>query len=152
MVVVDFMHEWELGVWKALLIHLIHLLMAPNVAKVHQLDFRFVWSHPIFNSVILMVSQISEHPSFWERHYSEISFQCFKLNETCCSWLWRYSSGNKPYVMKWDIELKVFDSVLFQHFKVSFWLLTMKPSSLFCLWHAGCIHFPSLKCILKSCS
>jgi hypothetical protein len=45
MLVVDFMHEWELGVWKALLIHLIRLLTAQNIAKVHQLDFRFVSTH-----------------------------------------------------------------------------------------------------------
>lgn len=42
MLVVDFMHEFELGVWKALFTHLIRLLHAqPNgVALVVELDRR----------------------------------------------------------------------------------------------------------------
>jgi hypothetical protein len=40
MLVVDFMHDWELGVWKALLIHLIRLVTAQSVAAVQTLDFR----------------------------------------------------------------------------------------------------------------
>lgn len=46
MAVVDFMHEWELGVWKALLIHLIRLVTAQGAKAVVDLDFRcalFSW-------------------------------------------------------------------------------------------------------------
>jgi hypothetical protein len=42
MLVVDFMHEFELGVWKALFIHLIRMLHATDAAKVHELDRRYV--------------------------------------------------------------------------------------------------------------
>lgn len=43
MLVVDFMHEFELGVWKALFTHLIRLLYAQKngVARVAELDHRY---------------------------------------------------------------------------------------------------------------
>lgn len=44
MLVVDFMHEFELGVWKALFTHLIRILhaAAPHARRVAELDERFV--------------------------------------------------------------------------------------------------------------
>ena len=40
MLVVDLMHEFELGVWKALFIHLLHILEAVNKTLVDELDRR----------------------------------------------------------------------------------------------------------------
>ena len=40
MFVVDLMHEFELGVWKALFIHLLRILDATNKALVNELDRR----------------------------------------------------------------------------------------------------------------
>ena len=42
MLVVDFMHEFELGIWKALLVHLIRILYAaaPSGRLVADLDKR----------------------------------------------------------------------------------------------------------------
>jgi hypothetical protein len=42
MLVVDLMHEFELGVWKSLFMHLIRILYAaaPNGSQVAQLDER----------------------------------------------------------------------------------------------------------------
>jgi hypothetical protein len=44
MLVVDLMHEFELGVWKALFIHLIRILhaAAPHGVLVAELDRRYV--------------------------------------------------------------------------------------------------------------
>jgi len=44
MLVVDFMHEFELGVWKALFVHLIWILyaVAPSGRLVDLLDERYV--------------------------------------------------------------------------------------------------------------
>ena len=44
MLVVDFMHEVELGVWKALFIHLVRILdaAAPNGRLVALLDKRYI--------------------------------------------------------------------------------------------------------------
>jgi hypothetical protein len=49
MLVVDFMHEFELGVWKALFIHLIRILYAaaPGAKLVAVLDERYVQSFSI---------------------------------------------------------------------------------------------------------
>jgi hypothetical protein len=40
MLVVDLMHEFELGVWRALLIHLVRILTAENAALVNEMDYR----------------------------------------------------------------------------------------------------------------
>jgi hypothetical protein len=40
MLVVDLMHEFELGVWKALFIHLLRMLEAHDKALVGELDRR----------------------------------------------------------------------------------------------------------------
>jgi hypothetical protein len=42
MLVVDIMHEFELGVWKALFIHLLRILEAVDKALIHELDRRYV--------------------------------------------------------------------------------------------------------------
>jgi hypothetical protein len=42
MLTVDFLHEVELGVWKALSTHLIRMLHACGKDKVHQFDERYV--------------------------------------------------------------------------------------------------------------
>jgi hypothetical protein len=38
--VVDLMHEVELGIWKALFIHLLHILDCKNESLKHELDRR----------------------------------------------------------------------------------------------------------------
>lgn len=40
MLVVDLMHEFELGVWKALFVHLLRILNAEGPMLVHTLDQR----------------------------------------------------------------------------------------------------------------
>jgi hypothetical protein len=42
MLLIDLLHEFVLGVWKALFIHLIRMLMAYNKALVNELDRRCV--------------------------------------------------------------------------------------------------------------
>jgi hypothetical protein len=41
MLVVDLMHKFELGVWKALFIHLLRILATTNPALLHELDQRY---------------------------------------------------------------------------------------------------------------
>ena len=43
MFAVDLMHDFELGVWKALFIHLIRILTAVDKNLVHELDRRCVF-------------------------------------------------------------------------------------------------------------
>jgi hypothetical protein len=42
MLVPDILHEFELGVWKAVFTHLIHMLYSINDDLVHELDHRYV--------------------------------------------------------------------------------------------------------------
>lgn len=37
----DFMHEWELGVWKAVFIHILHLLVALGGDAIQTFDARY---------------------------------------------------------------------------------------------------------------
>jgi hypothetical protein len=46
MLVVDLMHEFELGVWKALFIHLLRMLNATDKALIHELDHRYTLYPP----------------------------------------------------------------------------------------------------------
>ena len=48
MLVVDLLHEFELGVWKALFIHLLRILEAQNPALLHKLDQRCMSFYYIF--------------------------------------------------------------------------------------------------------
>jgi len=50
---VDLMHEVELGVWKALLIHLFRILEADNENHLHDVDKRLNldFSHPYYNLI-----------------------------------------------------------------------------------------------------
>lgn len=41
MLVVDLLHEFELGVWKAIFTHLLRMLQSLEESKVHELDRRF---------------------------------------------------------------------------------------------------------------
>jgi hypothetical protein len=42
MLVVDLLHEFELGVWKALFIHLLRILHAANKTSISELNRRYV--------------------------------------------------------------------------------------------------------------
>lgn len=44
MLVVDMMHEFELGVWKSVFTHLIRLLTAVGHTMVAELDSRFMFT------------------------------------------------------------------------------------------------------------
>lgn len=46
------MHEFELGVWKALLIHLLRMLNAADKALVHELDRRYA-NHSLWSNIVL---------------------------------------------------------------------------------------------------
>ncbi|KIK10461.1 hypothetical protein PISMIDRAFT_52018, partial [Pisolithus microcarpus 441] len=41
MLVVDLLHEFELGVWKAIFSHLLHILDSLNESQLHELDRRY---------------------------------------------------------------------------------------------------------------
>jgi hypothetical protein len=42
MLIVDLLHEFELGVWRALFVHLLRMLEATDKALIKELDRRYV--------------------------------------------------------------------------------------------------------------
>jgi hypothetical protein len=51
MFVVDLMHEFELGIWRALLIHLLQILNTSNKSLMDELDKRYVNSLKISTEI-----------------------------------------------------------------------------------------------------
>ena len=83
---VDLLHEFELGVWKALLIHIIRILAAHSANSVNELDRRW-W--PILFAFTIQHSQYqlfqipSGHP-LWTEYHSPLLQQCVSTEEPCC--------------------------------------------------------------------
>jgi hypothetical protein len=79
MLVVDFMHEFELGVWKALLVHLVRILYAaaPGGRLVDILDERFR-EIPAFSHAIIrrFTSNVSDMKKLAARDYEDILQVC----------------------------------------------------------------------------
>jgi hypothetical protein len=77
MLVVDLMHEFELGVWKAIFAHLVRLLYAvtPGGRMVTELDRRYIRLRN-YNS-FLTVSQIPTDPNVWSGNHPTFLLQCF---------------------------------------------------------------------------
>ena len=52
MLVVNLMYEFELGVWKALFIHILRILAAKNPALLHELDQRY--AYPLIQLMLIL--------------------------------------------------------------------------------------------------
>ena len=63
MLVVDLMHEVELGVWKAVFIHLLRILDCESESLKHELDRRYVYLK-LLEAVNLMAFRFREIPPF----------------------------------------------------------------------------------------
>ena len=68
MLVVDLLHEFELGVWKAILTHLICILYAAGEDKVGLMNARYVISVSMFQLGIDQL-QIPQSPIFWSNDH-----------------------------------------------------------------------------------
>lgn len=56
----DFMHEWELGVWKVTFVHLIHILVAHGEMAVQELNH---WYHAVSTFGHLTIRRFGENAS-----------------------------------------------------------------------------------------
>lgn len=68
MLVVDLMHEFELGVWKALFTHLIRILSAAHTgdALVHELDCRYVsLNNRDIDRLTVVILKLQAHSDLW---------------------------------------------------------------------------------------
>jgi hypothetical protein len=53
MLVVDLMHEFEQGVWKALFIHLLRMLDSKGGSLINKLDMR----HVVYNIIMALINR-----------------------------------------------------------------------------------------------
>ena len=80
MFVPDLMHEFELGVWKAVLMHLIRVLIAAGGDLVQRLDERYVGPYCFTSSADYV--QVCRHANLWARHDSKAWGQRLGPEET----------------------------------------------------------------------
>ena len=105
MLVVDILHEFELGVWKSLFIQLIRLLYAVGKSTeigsetlVTELDARFVYDFLLFVMQFTSLHlQISPNLNFWFWYHSNIFPKFFRNEKTRCSRLRRFTSGVRNF-------------------------------------------------------
>jgi len=85
MLVVDLMHEFELGVWKAVFRHLIRILyaVASNGSVVTELDRRFLsFFLSVQNTYVDEIfSQLSTSAYLWEVNHPQIFSKCLRDEE-----------------------------------------------------------------------
>lgn len=78
MLIVDLLHKFELGVWRAILTHLLHILNSLKGHKLHELDRRKVIQlqcRSCQSTDILPVCRYHQVPTFrWD------TIQCFSMN------------------------------------------------------------------------
>ena len=88
MLVVDLLHEFELGVWKALFIHLIQILhaAAPHGSLVAKLDRWYVSCTVSYQELIkfsVTTNQVSGHANIWLKHKQVFCNECLRYKEVC---------------------------------------------------------------------
>ena len=78
MLVVDLLHEFELGVWKALFTHLIRILhaAASHGGLVAELDRRYVNLLFSYRELIFCYNQVSSHTNIWLEHNQAFCNEC----------------------------------------------------------------------------
>lgn len=134
---VDFMHEFELGVWKKTFVHILRILECVDGA-INESDRRYnhcflnrYWSHCI-------ISKISTCANLWPWFNPEIYGSCFPVKEIRCTRLRKYSPGNRRRLSLAFPELIHFISAVFRFWKTSCLPRTTAGFWLFCsLLHIG---------------
>ena len=64
MLVIDLVHEFELGIWRALFIHLLRILNAENPVLVHTLDQQYVASYYLLRCLTHAWHRFRQVPTF----------------------------------------------------------------------------------------
>jgi len=76
MFLVDIMHEFELGVWRALFIHLLRILDSVSPTLLNELDHRYVLPIYSFGNK-LTIMKIQGNPCIWKLYDPAIFEQQF---------------------------------------------------------------------------
>jgi hypothetical protein len=105
MLVVDLLHEFELGVWKALFTHLIRILhaAASHGSLVAELDRRYVNFTVSYRELISCYNQVSSRADIWLKHNQAFCNECLG-NEEACSARFRGPIAGKSGMKKEKVE------------------------------------------------
>jgi hypothetical protein len=101
--VVDLLHKFELGVWKATLTHLLRVLYVQGDDRIQTLNLRKVVQGE-YQQCIDMVYQVPKSSNIQSRHYQAVRKQCLWLEETCRLRFQRYTAGDVDFVVFLDID------------------------------------------------
>ena len=77
MFVVDLLHEFELGVWKAIFIHLMRILFAAGGSVVQELNFRYVIVLFAMLQHLYDCIQVPSSSYFWQGNDQTVPQECF---------------------------------------------------------------------------
>jgi len=82
MFVIDLLHEFELGVWKAIFIHLMRILHAAGGNCIQELNRRYVISTAVSVALTISDSKVPRSPNIWTWNYSTIPQECLSYEAT----------------------------------------------------------------------
>lgn len=99
MLVVDLLHEFELGVFKTVFRHLLRLLYAIDPSKVPILNHRYAVVISSNNYTIKTLVKISPDTTIWKGFNSLIPPKCCRSSSVRSSTLRGHSPGMIPFVI-----------------------------------------------------
>jgi len=79
---VDLLHEFELGVWKALFTHIVRILSL-HPGAVDELDKRFALACLACTCIDTCIVEVPPCWSIWKGHHPPICKQCISDEEAC---------------------------------------------------------------------
>ena len=82
MLVPDLLHEFELGMWKAVLAHLLRILIAAGDSAINKLDARYVPRNTSHVRSYDDLLQLCHHANVWAKHHPTVWQKCLRDEET----------------------------------------------------------------------
>jgi hypothetical protein len=83
--VVDLLHEFELGVWKAIFTHLMRILFAAGGSAIQDLNWRYVQVCTSTIDSTKPLLQISACTDIWKGYNSTFPQECISNEAPCCA-------------------------------------------------------------------
>jgi hypothetical protein len=97
------MHNFELGEWRSLFIHLVRIVEAVDAKLLIELDRRYDPS-PAAGEVMLNYYQVQGSALVWKRHHPQILFEHLRNEEIGCERFRESSSGEGGAILQRKFE------------------------------------------------
>ena len=142
MLVVDLLHEFELGVWKSILIHLLRILGSLKGSVLAELDRRWDELFAIGDLSWNMV-KVSSGAYFWSRYHLAFPQECLRAEEASCSRLWGCTASQCQFIVLFCLTWLMWYSVLFRSLQGCCPILIMCRCCTCCLYSVIGMDSPS---------